>query len=669
MCGIAGLFDRTRSRTQDALDDAVRRMAATLHHRGPDDRGHWVDSAGGIALGHTRLSILDLSPNGHQPMASATGRFVMVFNGEIYNHQSLSSDLRAHGVAFRGHSDTEVLLSGFERWGLVPTLDRAIGMFAIAVWDRQDRQLHLARDRMGEKPLFYGWRGNMLVFGSELKALRASPDWRGEVDPDALGRYLRLGYVPSPHSIYRGIYKLTPGSVLSVSLDDQDAAAHFSPQPDDPRSGVLSPKRYWSVNRLAEHAPSQPGATQQDSILALESLLKSVVREQMIADVPLGAFLSGGIDSSAVVALMQSESSRPVRTFTIGFDEAGFNEAEHARDVAAHLGTDHTELYIRSAQALDIVPRLASIYDEPMADSAQIPTILVSQLARQHVTVALTGDGGDEIFGGYNRYRLALGMARLAKQVPGPLRRGLSRILLSIDPTRWDRILKTLQHVSSSAFLRQPRLGNRFHKFAGALQPDSLPGIYQYQVSFWSDPQSAMRVQTAHQAPWLQETEPAQMDPLHRMLAWDQQNYLPDDHLVRVDRASMSTALEARAPLLDQRVVEFAWKLPPSLKVRDGVGKWILRQVLYRHVPQAIVERPKQGFSVPIEHWLRGSLREWAETLLSRQALEQDGLLNADMVRAVWEQHLAGDTDAHHELWAVLMYRAWQEEGKKAVAA
>jgi len=670
MCGIAGLFDVSRARSAEALEHGVRRMAATLHHRGPDDRGHWVDPASGIALGHTRLSILDLSPNGHQPMASATGRFVMVFNGEIYNHQSLSAELRSRGAQFRGHSDTEVLLAGFEHWGLSETLERAIGMFAIALWDRQEKILHLARDRMGEKPLFYGWRGNTLVFGSELKALRAVPDWQGEVDPDALGRYLRLGYVPSPYSIYRGIFKLTPGSWLSIPLSESSrAVARFSPLPDDPRDGVLSPLRFWSINRLAAAAPALSALDDQGAVLKLENMLRSVVREQMVADVPLGAFLSGGIDSSVVVALMQAESARPVRTFTIGFEEAGFNEAEHAREVAAHLGTDHTELTISPAQALEIVPRLARVYDEPMADSAQIPTLLVSQLARRHVTVALSGDGGDEIFGGYNRYRLARQLARMAERVPGPVRRGLSRILTSVDPARWDRILKTLQPFSKSAFLRQPRLGSRFHKFAGALRPDSLPGIYQHQVSFWPNPQEALCMDSVHDAPWLYDNETGELDPLRRMLRWDQQNYLPDDHLVRVDRASMSTALEVRTPLLDKRVVDYSWQLPSSLKVRDGVGKWILRQVLYRHVPASIVERPKMGFSVPIEHWLRGSLRDWAESLLDRNALARDGLLCPETVRRVWRQHLAGDTDAHHELWAVLMYMAWRRESESKAGA
>lgn len=666
MCGIAGLFDASRARSADTLDHAVRRMAATLHHRGPDDRGYWIDPASGIALGHTRLSILDLSPNGHQPMASSTSRFVMAFNGEIYNHQALATELRARGASFRGHSDTEVLLAGFEHWGLSETLTRAIGMFAIAAWDQQEKTLHLARDRMGEKPLFYGWRGKTLIFGSELKALRAYPQWQGEVDPDALGRYLRLGYVPSPHSMYRGIYKLTPGSWLSIPYAAAGAGTRFSPVPDDTRHGNLSPCRFWSINRLAHEARTAAALPDQDAVLQLENLLRAVVREQMVADVPLGAFLSGGIDSSVVVALMQAESTRPVRTFTIGFEEAGFNEAEHAREVAAHLGTEHTEIYINSAQALEMVPKLASVYDEPMADSAQIPTMLVSQLARRHVTVALSGDGGDEIFGGYNRYRLATQLAGLAARVPGPVRRGLSRVLTSLQPTQWDRILRSLQPFSKSAFLRQPRLGNRFHKFAGALRPDSLPEIYQSQVSFWSNPQEVLCREATHDAPWLHEREEDSLDPLHRMLRWDQQNYLPDDHLVRVDRASMSTGLEVRAPLLDERIVSYSWKLPPSLKVRDGLGKWVLRQVLYRHVPASIVERPKMGFSVPIEHWLRGALRDWAESLLDRTALAQDGLLCPDTVRNTWEQHLAGHTDAHHELWAVLLYLDWRRQNASA---
>ena len=661
MCGIAGLLDISRGRTQEALTAAVDRMSATLHHRGPDDRSRWVDPACGVAFGHTRLSILDLSENGRQPMSSATGRFVIVFNGEIYNHRRLAQDLRERGATFRGHSDTEVLLAGFEHWGLTGTLELAMGMFAIAVWDKHQKVLHLARDRMGEKPLFYGWRGSTLVFGSELKALRAFPDWDGEVDPEALGQYLRLGYVPAPRSIYRGIFKLTPGSCISFPATDVRAASRFSAIPGGEQSNSLSPQPFWSIGRLERTEPFSPGS-EQESISGLEDLLRSVVREQMVADVPLGAFLSGGIDSSAVVAIMQSESEQPVRTFTIGFEEEGFNEAEHARDVARHLGTEHNEVFIDSDQALAVVPKLASIYDEPMADSAQIPTVLVSQLARRHVTVALSGDGGDEVFGGYNRYRLARRLATLANQVPGPLRRGIGRTLRSVEPSTWDRILPMLRPFSRSPFLRQPRLGSRIHKLANALHPDTLPEIYQQQVSFWPRPQDAMCAQSAYEAPWVHDDTEEDSDPLHRMLRWDQQNYLPDDHLVRVDRASMSTALEVRAPLLDPRVVAHSWRLRPSLKIRDGTGKWILRQVLYRHVPREIVERPKMGFSVPIEHWLRGSLRDWADSLLDRNNLARDGLLCADTVGALWKQHLSGATETHHALWAVLMYLDWRRQ-------
>lgn len=641
-------------------------MAATLHHRGPDDSGIWVNPHAGVALGHARLAIIDLSPAGHQPMLSDSGRYAIVFNGEIYNFHSIAAELRQQGVVFRGHSDTEVLLAAVECWGLTRALTCAIGMFALALWDNHDQVLHLARDRMGEKPLYYGWRGDTLVFASELKALRAYPGWQAEVDSDALGRYLRLGYIPAPHSIYRGIYKLPPGTSLSISGNPARAKTAFAPDARPQGSASVHPISYWSVTEVAHGGLDHQIRSEASAIDELESLLRGVVRHQMIADVPLGAFLSGGIDSSTVVALMQAESSRPVKTFAIGFEEQGFNEAEHAKNVAIHLGTEHTELYVTAKEALATVPSIAHVYDEPFADSSQIPTILVSKLARQHVTVALTGDGGDELFAGYNRYRLAQNVFRLNKSVPGFLRRGIGGSLLAVGPERWDRILGSLRAVTSNKLLRQPRLGSRFCKFAGAMQANDLPEIYQYLVSYWTDPQQAMLTTASNTAPWLTDRAEDSDDPIARMLHWDQNAYLPDDHLVRVDRASMSTALEVRTPLLDHRVVEFSWRLPTHMKLNEGVSKWILRQVLYRHVPKALIERPKMGFSVPIEQWLRGALREWAEDLLSHARLTREGVLHPRNVREVWKRHLSGATDAHHELWAVLMFQAWQAEQSRA---
>ena len=637
-------------------------MTATLHHRGPDDNGIWVNPHAGVALGHARLAIIDLTPAGHQPMLSQSGRYTIVFNGEIYNFQAIATELRRHGVVFRGHSDTEVLLAAVECWGLTGTLTRATGMFALAIWDNHEQVLHLARDRMGEKPLYYGWRGDTVLFASELKALRAYSGWRAEVDSDALGRYLRLGYIPAPHSIYRGIYKLPPGTSLSIPCNPARAKENFSPDAHHHGNASIYPKPFWSVTEVARAGIDQPFLSDTAAIDELEELLRSVVRDQMIADVPLGAFLSGGIDSSAVVALMQAESTRPVKTFAIGFDEQGFNEAEHAKKVALHLGTEHTELYVTANDALATVPSIAKIYDEPFADSSQIPTILVSKLARRHVTVALSGDGGDELFAGYNRYRLAQSVFRLNKVIPRPLRQSLGGGLLAVGPERWDRILGNLRAVTKNKLLRQPRLGSRFCKFAGAMQAGNLPEIYQYLVSYWTDPQQAMVNAASNNAPWLNDQEEISADPIARMLLWDQNAYLPDDHLVRVDRASMSTALEVRTPLLDHRVVEFSWRLPTQMKLNNGVSKWILRQVLFRHVPRGLIERPKMGFSVPIEQWLRGALRDWAEDLLSHERLTRDGIFHPRVVRDVWKRHLSGATDAHHELWAVLMFQAWLDE-------
>jgi len=593
MCGITGQLGGNQGQ---GLEQTVRRMADTLLHRGPDDGGVWMDEAAGIALGHRRLSILDLSPAGHQPMASASGRFVIAFNGEIYNHLELRRDLenipsphplsqRARGVvSWRGHSDTETLLACFEAWGIEKTLGNAVGMFAIALWDRETRTLTLARDRMGEKPLYYGWQGDTFLFGSELKALKAHPAFRADIDRGALALLLRHNYVPAPYSIYEGIYKLPPGTWLQMRPDQRDA----------------EPVAYWSLGEVAERGVANPFAgSDEDAVDALERHLGAAVRGQMVADVPLGALLSGGLDSSMIAALMQAGSSRPVRTFTIGFDEREYDEATHARAVAKHLGTDHTELRLSGADALALVPQMPSMYDEPFADSSQLPTHLVMKLARQHVTVALSGDAGDELFGGYNRYFLAPKVWQRVGWMPLPVRRALGAGLLALPSGAMNRL-------AGPAGIALP--GDKAHKLGRRLREmRSIDDLYVSLVSEW--PNAAGMVVGGHMPPNLldaRERWPRLDDPVARMMALDGLTYLPDDILVKVDRAAMAVSLETRAPFLDRDVIGFAWSLPMHMKIRNGQGKWLLRRLLDRHVPRELVERPKMGFGIPLDAWLRG---------------------------------------------------------------
>jgi asparagine synthase (glutamine-hydrolysing) len=682
MCGLTGFFSPTRLAENAA--EVARRMGDAITHRGPDDAGVWVDEAAGIALSHRRLSILDLSPAGHQPMASSGGRYVIVFNGEIYNHLILREELKkvlspsldgagdtprskspwgtAAHVAWRGHSDTETLLAAFEAWGIEATLKKCVGMFALALWDRETRTLTLARDRMGEKPLYYGWQGDVFLFGSELKALRAHPAFRGEIDRDVLALYLRHNYVPAPYSIYRGIAKLPPGSWLTLGADTPVAVPQghllrgVSPAPS--RDGLKS--FYWRA-RDAAQAGVRRDLDDATAINELDALLRRAVGGQMVADVPLGAFLSGGIDSSTVVALMQAQSKRPVQTFTIGFHEAGYNEAGHAHAVAAHLGTEHTELYVTAAQAMAVIPRLPSLYDEPFADSSQIPTLLVSELARRHVTVSLSGDGGDELFGGYNRYLWASRIWRSLGWAPRPLRAALAGVLTTLPPAAWNRVFTGL-----SIFLpqrwRYANPGDKLHKLAGILAVRSPEDIYLALVSHWHQP--------AHVV--IGATEPATVltdarqwadvpDFESRMMYLDQMSYMPDDILAKVDRAAMSVSLETRVPLIDHRVVEFAWQLPLPMKIRHGQAKWLLRQVLYRYVPRELIERPKMGFGIPLDVWLRGPLRDWAEALLNESRLRQEGYFHPEPIRQKWAEHLSGQRNWAYYLWDVLMFQAWLE--------
>jgi len=639
MCGIAGFVGASNIGGSN-LDNIAEAMATSLQHRGPDDQGIWTDPEAGTALIHRRLSIIDLSPAGHQPMVSTDGRFIITYNGEVYSYQPIAAEFVARGHKFRGHSDTEVILESFALSGVEATLKRMIGMFAIALWDRRDRTLTLMRDRLGIKPLYWAKFGNLLLFGSELKALRAHPGWTPRIDQSAVAAFMRHNYIPAPRTIYEGVHKLEPGTMLTL------------PWQGEPRI-----TRYWDARTVARDGTNLPlEGTDAELIEQLEELLRDAVGRRMIADVPLGAFLSGGVDSSAVVALMQAARSGKVKTFSIGFDIPGFDEAPYAAAVAHHLGTEHTELTVTSNQALDVIPRLPEWYDEPFADSSQIPTYLVSAMTRRHVTVALSGDGGDELFGGYNRYQLTQRFWRALSLMPRAVRKGAAAALTAMSPDRWTSLLSALP-----SRLRPPQAGDKVHKVASVLKLDSADAIYRRLVSAW-EPSEIM--------PHVREPESILDDDklttefselMSRMQFLDLVTYLPDDILTKVDRASMAVALEARVPLLDHRVVEFAWRLPQAAKVRGGTSKWILRQILYRHVPPALIERPKMGFGIPLGEWLRGPLRDWAETLLDEQRLREAGLLDHAVVRRFWQEHIDGGRNWQYLLWNVLMLESWRE--------
>jgi asparagine synthase (glutamine-hydrolysing) len=583
-------------------------------------------------------------------MVSASGRFVIVFNGEIYNHLELRQALNSRfcgnesqsDPAWRGHSDTETLLAGIDSWGLEETLKRSVGMFALAIWDRKERSLTLARDRMGEKPLYYGWQRGVFLFGSEIKAIKAHPAFAGEVDRGAIALQMRHSYIPAPYSIYHGIRKLPPGHCIKITTSDESAQN--------------APRPYWSFPQAVECSRYDPfTGTDTEAVDTLDGLLRSAVAQQMNADVPLGAFLSGGIDSSTIVALMQSQSSRPVKTFTIGFKEAGYDEAVHAKAVAQHLGTEHTELYLSPQQAMNVIPRLPTLYDEPFSDSSQIPTYLVSEMARRHVTVSLSGDGGDELFGGYNRYHMTSGVWDKIQKVPRLFRRVASTGLTSLPPERWDQISRWIPGATKYA-----NFGNKIHKGASVLTSQSLDELYLNFISHWSDPASLVINGIEHPT---QITVP----PFHlsgkieQMMALDSVSYLPDDILCKVDRAAMGASIETRVPMLDHRVVEFAWRIPLKMKVRHGQGKWILRQVLNKYVPKELIERPKMGFGVPIGGWLRGPLRDWAESLLDESRLRNEGFFYPAPIRKKWDEHLSGQNNWQYHLWDVLMFQAWLE--------
>jgi asparagine synthase (glutamine-hydrolysing) len=624
-------------------------MGDTIRHRGPDDGGVWYDTDAGIGLSHRRLSIIDLSPAGHQPMESPSGRYVIAFNGEIYNHAAIRRELETTDANrnWRGHSDTETLLAGFDAWGIETTVKKSVGMFAFAVWDKQNHTLCLGRDRLGEKPLYYGWQGDAFLFGSELKALKAHPDFRAGIDRQALMLMMRHNYVPAPFSIYQGIEKLEPGSLLTVSLAKRDQR----------------PCHYWDARQIMANGPADSfKGSADDAVAGLDAVLKQAVSGQMIADVPLGAFLSGGVDSTAIVAVMQSLADRPVRTFTIGFNESGYNEAQHAKQVAAHLGTDHTELYVTPQQALDVIPSLPGLYCEPFSDSSQIPTFLLSKMARQHVTVALSGDGGDELFCGYDRYLLTSKLSKNLQPIPLGLRKFGAGLMTGISPAAWNKILSPLRPLLKHK-LATANLGDKLHKGAAVMTASTPLRFYQLLNSHWTQ-DSGLILDAPEQAITRADSPPNLDNFFHLMMAIDTLGYLPDDILVKVDRAAMGVSLETRVPLLDHRVLEFAWRLPIDYKIRHGEGKWLFKQLLYKYVPKNLMERPKMGFGAPIDTWLRGPLREWAEHLLDESKMRRDGYLNPQPVRQKWAEHLSGQKNWQYHLWDVLMFQAWLEAGQ-----
>lgn len=646
MCGISGYLSLNRYRNNEEMQTLLQSMGRAILARGPDDAGEWWDSNSGIGFSHRRLSVQDLSPAGHQPMVSASERYVLVFNGEIYNHLELRQCLETEGCApaWRGHSDTETLLAGFARWGVAQTVKKAVGMFAFALWDRDERVLTLGRDRLGEKPLFYGWQRGCFLFGSELKALKAHPAFEGSIDRGALALYMRHNCIPSPYSIYMGIHKLPPASLLQVSLTKPE------PKIDT----------YWSAVAVTQQVGRFQGGV-EDAVNQLDAVLRQAIGQQMVADVPLGAFLSGGVDSSTVVALMQAQSIRPVKTFSIGFQEDAFDEAQYAKAVAYHLGTDHEELYVTSAQAMEVIPQLPRVYDEPFADSSQIPTFLVAQMASRHVTVSLSGDAGDELFCGYNRYLMTERLWRNTSIMPRPLRNLLARSLQALAPNTWNSLLAPLigllpvQH-------RHANVGDKLHKLAGVLDVDNAAALYHRLISHWHYPADLV-LGSEEPSTLLQTVWPAleHLGEIERMMALDLVTYLPDDNLVKVDRAAMGNSLESRVPMLDHRVVEFAWSLPLAYKLRDGVTKWVLREVLYRYVPRELIERPKMGFGVPIDGWLRGPLKNWAEALLDEGRLRREGFFNPSPIREKWAEHLSGKRNWQYLLWNVLMFQVWLE--------
>ena len=640
MCGIAGFVGEINNPV-----NCLNEMITSLNHRGPDDNGIWLDNNKVIGLAHARLSILDLSSAGHQPMHSISRRYTILFNGEIYNHDDIRTELENHiHISWIGHSDTETLLACIEYWGLDETLKKLKGMFAIALWDNHARDLTLVRDRVGEKPLFYGWVGGKFVFASELKAIKKFPKFDNEIDKDSLSLFLRFNSIPSPYSIYKNIYKLEAGHALKFNIETKEFKKYC----------------YWSAQEVYKNSHNNKFAgSPSDAVNKLEDVLSKAVLSQMHADVPLGAFLSGGIDSSSIVALMQSQSNKSINTFSIGFDSKENNEAEHARIIANHLGTCHSDMYVSENDALNVIPKLPLIYDEPFADSSQIPTYLVSSIAKQKVTVALSGDAGDELFGGYNRYLFTKKIYRNYDRVPSIIRSLTRRTILSLSEERWDKIL--------GGFFGETyaNIGNKLYKAANLSSAKSIQDLHFKLASQIQNPSDWLHHSTEHKTIFSENIESLkELNPIEYMMLHDLLIYLPTDILTKVDRAAMAVSLETRIPFLDPSVIEFAASLPLEMKIRNGITKWPLREVLYRHVPKSLIERPKMGFSIPLNEWLRGPLKDWAESLLNENKLHQEGFLDEKYVRDRWNEHINGKYNWGHQLWNILMFQSWLDHTK-----
>jgi asparagine synthase (glutamine-hydrolysing) len=646
MCGICGFYSKSSFKS----DEIIKKMNLSIHHRGPDDSGIWQDGNAGIVFGHQRLSIIDPTPAGKQPMHSSSGRLILTYNGEIYNHLEIRSELQEikSNIKWHSNTDTETLVEALDFWGIEVTLKKLVGMFAFAVWDRKLRSLTLVRDRMGEKPIYFGWQGigdkPVFLFGSELKALKVHPEFRGNINNDAIALQLRHNCIPAPYSIYKDIFKLLPGHYLQ--LKENDLVKKLLP----------NPKPYWSLVEVATQGVNKLKSLSANDIeKELEQLLKISIKQQMMSDVPLGVFLSGGVDSSTVVALMQAQSNQPIKTFTIGFNEQEYNEAKYAKEVAKYLGTDHTELYVSAEQAMAVIPKLSLIYDEPFSDSSQIPTFLVSQLAKKKVTVALTGDGGDEVFCGYNRYILSKNLWNKLTLISLPLRKILASGIKSINSQSWNKFLKILP-----SFNQYTNLADKVYKVTSALESKTLFDLYYKLISNWQNPNGIL-LDGKEPRTFLTnyESELTKLDGQQQMMLLDSMTYLPDDILVKTDRAAMATSLETRAPFLNHKLLEYAWQIPQPLKLKKTQSKWILRQILYKYIPKKLVERPKVGFGVPIDSWLRGPLKDWAQALLDKTKLRNQGFFNPDSISIKWTEHLSGKKNWQYEIWSILMFQEW----------
>ena len=649
MCGINGFYSKSLSN----FDDVIVKMNSTISHRGPDTNGAWSDKNSGIVLGHQRLSIIDVSSSGNQPMQSSSGRYILTYNGEIYNYLKIRKELEMNNANIKwiGNSDTEILLESIDFWGIEPTLQKIQGMYAFGIWDQKMRRLILARDRIGEKPLYYGWQGEgnnkVFLFGSELKALKVHPEFNGQINRDAIALQLRHNCIPAPYTIYKDIYKLLPGNYLELKHTDL-------------KKELLNyPKKYWSLTSSLMYGNKNQLKFSEDEIQKdLEENLKISVKKQMISDVPIGAFLSGGVDSSTIVALMQSQSNQPVKTFTVGFNENEYNEAKFAKKIAKHLGTNHTELYVSPKTAMEVIPKISTIYDEPFSDSSQIPTFLVSQLTKQHVKVAISGDGGDELFCGYNRYKMSEKFSSLFRFMPFNLRKTIASTIQSISPHNLNKISKFIPILD-----QQTNFGDKIHKGADVLNTKNFSNIYYTLCSHWKDPTKIV-LNSKEPGTLLTKFKPNlnYLDTQEQMMALDFLTYLPDDILVKLDRAAMASSLETRVPFLDHNLIEYVFKIPHSLKFRNGHGKWILKKILNQYVPKNLTERPKMGFEIPLGSWLRGPLRDWAENLLNEKRLNQENFFNTKLVRDKWLEHLNGKKNWHHHLWDILMFQAWLEK-------